>query len=340
MMDKNTLFQKQAAPSSVPLRTDGALQRAQRFFIGENRWIWLGTILLFVVSAVIAPASLSRNSLMGMLPFAGILAIVAVGQTVVIQQRGIDMSATGLVSFGGIVCIAYAFTGTTGLVCGVVISIAAAALIGLVSGYLTARLAITPLIATLATNALVMGAVRMISRNRSLAAPPELLAFSHGSLFGLPYSLWLALLFIAVASVLTKYTVIGNRFVAVGVNSEAASAAGILVARYQVGAYIASAVCFAIAGMLLAGYIAVASNRAGDGYLLPSIAAVVVGGTPFTGGRGSVVASGVAALFMSQLSQMVLTLGASSAQQILVTALAILLAVAIKHIPRFLGFRG
>lgn len=319
-----------------PAPSSGALIRLGRLFVGDYRWIWVGTILLFAISAVVAPGSMGRTSLLGMLPFAGILAIVAVGQTVVIQQRGIDMSATGMVSLGGILCVAYAY-GPTGIAGGVLVALAASCVVGLLSGFLTARLGITPLIATMATNALIIGAVRQVSNNASIAAPPALQAFSHASLFGLPYSLWLALVFILIVALVTKFTVIGKRFVAVGVNPLAAAAAGIQTVRYQIGAYVVSAVCFAVAGALLAGYIAVASNRAGNDYLLPSIAAVVLGGTPFTGGRGSVVASGVAALFVSQLSQMVLTLGASPAVQILVTALAILAATTLQLIPHLMG---
>jgi ribose transport system permease protein len=162
---------------------------------------------------------------------------------------------------------------------------------------------------------------------------PSIQAFSHASLFGLPFTVWLAAIFIVVLSIITKRTVMGRRFVAVGVNPRTAVAAGIVAVRYQIGAYVISAVCFAVAGILLAGYIGTASHTAGNDYLMPAIAAVVVGGTPFTGGRGSVIASGVAALFMAQLSQMVLALGAGSAMQLLVQALALLIATAIRLLP-------
>ena len=88
---------------------------------------------------------------------------------------------------------------------------------------------------------------------------------------------------------------------------------GVKVLRYQIGAYVVAAACYAIAGVLLAGFVGYASPTATSDYLLPSIAAVVVGGTPFTGVRESVVASGAAALFMAQLGEMVLALGAGLA---------------------------
>ncbi|MGO4840877.1 ABC transporter permease, partial [Rhizobiaceae sp. 2RAB30] len=128
-------------------------------------------------------------------------------------------------------------------------------------------------------------------------------------------------------------TAFGRRFVAVGINPKAARSTGIVAERYQVGAYIVGGLCFAVAGMISAGYLGNASHTAGNDYLLPAIAAVVVGGTPLTGGKGSVIASAVAALFMIQLGQLVLSLGASPASQLLVQAIAIVLATGIRNLP-------
>jgi ribose transport system permease protein len=119
----------------------------------------------------------------------------------------------------------------------------------------------------------------------------------------------------------------------VGANPLAAQSSGVKVLRYQIEAYVVAAACYAIAGVLLAGFVRYASPTAGSDYLLPSIAAVVIGGTPFTGGRGSVVASGATALFMAQLGQMVLALGAGPPQQLLVQAVAILAATSIRRVP-------
>lgn len=90
--------------------------------------------------------------------------------------------------------------------------------------------------------------------------------------------------------------------------------------------------------MLFTGFIGSASQTAGNDFLLPAIAAVIVGGTPFSGGRGSVIASGMAALFMTQLGQMVLALGAPTSMQLLVQALVIIVAAAIRYIPDLVRF--
>ncbi|MBI3526264.1 MAG: ABC transporter permease [Betaproteobacteria bacterium] len=309
-----------------------------RWSLGEFSWIWVATAGLFLLSAIVAPGTVTKGSLFAMLPFAGILAIVATGQTVVIQQRGLDMSSAGMVSLAGVLAAIFGYRSDS-MVLSVLAATGICAFIGVINGVLIARAHITPLVATLAMNAALIGVVRDLTGNAPVSMPENIQEFSHADLGGLPYSLWLAVLFIFIVAIVTRRTVLGRRFVAVGVNPRTSIAAGINALRYQIGAYLVSAVCFAVAGILLAGYIGNASHTAGNDYLLPAIAAVVVGGTPFTGGRGSVVASGVAALFMAQLSQMVLALGAGSAVQLLVQAAAILLATTIRLAPALIHSR-
>jgi ribose transport system permease protein len=309
---------------------------AGRLNPGEFTWIWLGTALLFAVSAYLAPGTVKLSSIAAMLPFAAMLAIAAVGQTVVIQQRGLDMSLPGMMSVGGVVFATLAFS-TDNVALTIILTFAIAIAIGTANGLLVAKLNITPIVATLATNAIMLGAIRQLSKGSPITVPQYLDEFSHIRFFGFPLTLGLALLFIVLVSVMTRSTVFGRRFVAVGANPVTAIAAGIPVLRYQVGTYALASVCFCVAGILYAGYIGSASPFAGNDYLLPAIAAVVVGGTPFSGGRGSVVASGVAALFMTQLGQLVLSLGASTPVQLLVQAAAIILAMSIRHLPRVIS---
>jgi ribose transport system permease protein len=329
-----TLQHPQAAFPQVGRATPSA-EKEPKMKIGEFGWIWVATAALFAVSAVVAPGTLSAGSLFAMLPFAGILALAATGQTLVIQQRGLDMSSIGTIALAGLLVAQYG-NSTGSVAIGLLVSFGVCIMVGLLNGYLTAKVHITPLIATLAVNAIVIGVVRDISGNTPISVAQSIQDFSHSQLFGVPMTVWLAGLFIVVLSVVTKKTVIGRRFVAVGVNPRTAVAAGIVATRYQIGAYVVSALCFAVAGILLAGYIGNATSTAGNDYLMPAIAAVVVGGTPFTGGRGSVIASGVAALFMAQLGQMVLALGAGTAMQLLVQALALLIATAIRLLPSLL----
>lgn len=305
------------------------IQRRIKF--GEFSWIWLALAILAILSAILAPGTLRPSSILATLPFASMLAIVAVGQTIVVQQRGLDMSAAGMVAVASILVAKFAFLLNSGLL-GVIATIALCALAGAVNGVLVARVNISPIVATLATGALLLGVARLITGGSALPVRQSLQDFSNFKALGIPFSVVIAVALVALVSLLISSTIVGRRYVAVGANSATARSNGIKVLRYQIGTYAAAAVCYAITGIILAGFIGYASPTAGSDYLLPSIAAVVVGGTPFTGGRGSVIASGAAALFMAQLGQMVLAWGAGPAQQLLVQAATIVVATSIRRI--------
>ena len=325
--------------SGAQQRPGMAAAAPARPLIGEFAWIWIATAVLFAVSAVVAPGTLRASALMAMLPFAAILAFVAVGQTVVIQQRGLDMSVVALVALGGVLAARLGdMTGSVAL--GMLLAIGVAAVLGAFNGILVARFNVMPIVATLASNAVFLGIVRMVSGNMVSVTPPGLKTLATAQLMGIPATVLIAAGFIAVVAVVMRMTRIGRHFRVVGAAPRTARAAGISVTGYIIGTYAFASVCFAIAGMLLAGVIGSASHLAGPDYLLPGIAAVVVGGTAFTGGKGSVVASGIAALFMVQLGQLVLAMGAGTAGQLLVQALAIVVATTIRHLPETLRALG
>ncbi len=112
----------------------------------------------------------------------------------------------------------------------------------------------------------------------------------------------------------------------------AARAAGLEVRRYQIAAYVGATLLYCTAGVLLAGVVTTPSVFQGDTYLLPSVAAVVLGGTSLLGGAGSVVASAMGALFLSQLDQVVLTTGVNSAVRNLIEAAALAAGVAVYNV--------
>ena len=307
--------------------------RLPRIALGEFGSIWVATGVLLLLCALIAPGTVRLGSLIAMAPLASFLAVVSVGQLLVIRQRGLDMSAGSMMALAGLVLAemssraGFAFPSIIG-------TLVLCAAVGVANGLLVARVNISPIVATLAVDALLIGGVRAISGGTPVTMPADIQRFAHANIFGLPSSLLLALSSIGVVAVLVNLTLPGRRFIAVGASPRAAAASGVRVLRYQVGAYAAASVCFGMAGMMLAGFVGTASQSAGADYLLPGIVAVIVGGTQFSGGKGSIVATAVAALFMVQLQQLVLSMGASAATQLLVQAIAIVLAVGLRSLPR------
>ena len=296
--------------------------------------IWIGTAALFRLSWILEPQSVSHSSLLGMLPFAAILAIAAIGQTLVVQQGGIDLSVPGVISSTVVIMTRYPDGDSSKVLVALVLAFAVALAAGAVSGILVSWVRVTPIVATLGMNALLYGAVLQISGGTPRTTTARLHNFASGkAILGIPNTVIIAVVLTAVVAFLIKKTVVGRRFEAVGAGVIGARAAGLEARRYQLGAYVGATALYCAAGVLLAGVVSTPSAFQGDSYLLPSVAAVVLGGTSLLGGRGSVVASAIAALFISQLDQFVLTTGAKDAVQNLVEAAALAAGIAIYSVP-------
>lgn len=290
---------------------------------------WPGTrtaaavLVMFAVSAAVSPPSVSRTALLAMLPFAAFTAIAAIGQTLVVQQAGLDLSIAGGISLGALLVARYGAASELGLPSAIALALAAAIAAGLVSGSVIAYFGLPPLVVTIGVNAILIGAVQSLSGGFSAQAPGSLASFSVGRTLGLPNVAYIALATVLVAQLLLKTTVLGRRFELVGANRRAAHAAGIRTRRYTIAAYVLSAMFASVTGVLLAGYLSTTTLSTGDSYLLPSVAAVVLGGTALTGGRGSLIGTALGALFLGQLSQLVQTYTQTTAIQNVVQAVII-----------------
>jgi ribose transport system permease protein len=296
--------------------------------------IWPATALLFAISPLVASGSLGLSSLQSTLPFAGILAIVAVGQTLVIQQRGLDLAVPGMVSVAAIVVTRVADGQGNRLWLAVLAALGVCVLAGLISALAIVYLGITPLVATLAVNALLLGTIlRITSGSSTSTAPHALVTFASHRILGLSAIVWISVALVAVVGVISRITVVGRRFTMIGTSPRAAYAAGYPVLRYKLVTYCLAALCYGLGGIMLAGYVRTPGLSAGDTYLLPSIAAVVLGGTSPAGGAGTVVGTLGGALFLTQLQQIVFGAGAPQSTQLIIQAAAIGVGMAIRTVP-------
>jgi ribose transport system permease protein len=284
---------------------------------------FIAVVVLFAVSPLIAPASVGGTAVISMLPFAALIAIVAIGQTFVIQQGGLDLSLPGAVTLGALLVSTLGSDPNIGLPLAIAIAIVGTSLFGLLSGIIVALFGLPPLVVTIATNALMIGAVQAISGGFSGQSDPDLSAFAISKFFGIPVLAVIALVIVLVVQAVLKFTRLGRRFELVGENPRSAEIIGIPVRRFVISAYWLAGALAATAGVLLAGLLRTPTLTAGDNYLLPSIAAVVLGGTALTGGRGSLVGTAFGALFLAQLTQLVQTFTTLTAVQNIVQALII-----------------
>jgi ribose transport system permease protein len=308
--------------------------------------ILIALVILVVASAVFARSSISGGALQGMLPFAAILAIAGLGQTLVVQQGGIDLSVPGAISLTVVICTHQANGVNSKLLSAALTALAVTIVAGLLNGFLAGRLGINPIVATLGTNAVLYAGVFQVSGGVPRSTTTLLANIAGGTSFSVPNAVFFAVGATIVTTVVVKSTVVGRRFEATGANPSAAWATGLKVQRHQASGYVWAMILYWLAGVLLAGVVAQPTAYQGDNYLLPSVAVVVLGGTSLLGGRGNLVASAIAALFLSQLEQFVLALGVTYAVQTLVQAAALAIGVALYTINwqavrrRLAGGRG
>ena len=290
---------------------------------------WPGTralmavVALFAISPLFATGSVGRIALVSMLPFAALTAIVAVGQTLVIQQGGLDLSIPGAVTLAALIVAKFGHDGSWGLPTAVVVAVAGTSLFGVLSGLVISVFRLPPLVVTIASQALLVGMVQAVSGGFGAQVTKELSTFALSKWAGIPVLTWFALVLVLAVHVTLKLTRLGRKFELVGENPASARNIGIPTTPYVVSAYWMASLLAAIAGVMLAGLLRSPTLTAGDNYLLPSIAAVVLGGTALTGGRGSVIGTALGALFLAQLSQLVATFTQATAVQNIVQALII-----------------
>jgi ribose transport system permease protein len=209
------------------------------------------------------------------------------------------------------------------------IAFLAAIAAGLVNGWLVGRMRLNPIVATLGTNALLFGAVLWYTAGIPTTTTARLARVGGGTWLGIPSPVYFAVGATALVTVVVKLTPIGRRFEGVGANEVAARTAGLRVRRHQSSAYVWAQILYFLAAAMHAGIVNQPTAYEGNPYLLATVAAVVLGGTSLLGGRGNLVATAVAALFLSQLDQFVLALGVSYATRTLVQAAALAVGVAL-----------
>lgn len=291
--------------------------------------IWLATGLLFLVSAIFQPGSLGPSALASLWPFAALLILAAVGQTLVVQQRGIDLSVPGFISVSAVIVTRIPNGNSDKLGTAILLAYGVCLAAGLVNGLLVTRVGITPIVQTLGMNAVLYGIDLGISGGTPTQTTSALQSFANSEVAGIPVPMVIAVILVVIIEFIIKRTSFGRRFEASGSNAAAGRAAGLRGNQYQMSAYLTAAVLYCTVGVLLAGIVSQPGPFQGDSYLLPSVAAVALGGTSLLGGVGSVMASAVGALFLSQLQQFALATGASAAVQNLIQAAALALAVTI-----------
>jgi ribose/xylose/arabinose/galactoside ABC-type transport system permease subunit len=298
---------------------------------------WAAPILILVVmlvALIFAPAFFSPTNFRTIFIQIAVLGIVAIGQTLVLLVRSIDMSVSAVLALGAVIVV-QTETGNP-VVVALLQALGIAALIGLANGFLVAKRHVPPFVATFGMLVFVGGARLAYTKGQASGTVPEFLrAISIEQLGPIPAALavWLIVNFVVIFTL--RYTRFGRWIYAVGGNPGAARYAGINVDWVLIGAHVVCSIFAILGGLLLSGYIGYVDLRLGTEYNMNSIAAAIVGGTTFTGGRGNMfgTAAGVALLIM--LLNLVVVLGLSIHWQYAMQGAVLVLATALQGFRQF-----
>jgi len=296
----------------------------------------IALIAIVVVFSIASPGAFgSMSNLVNITQQMTLLAIVAIGATVVMAVGEFDLSTASIVSFGGIFVV-YLFKLGVPAPLACLLVLAVAALFGVVSGYVVSRFQVLSFIATLATGTIIGGITFWVSDGATLLGdiPAGFRDMARGHMLGLPTLTWWLIAIALTVWILLDKLEFGRRLYAIGGNREAARLAGVRIVSHTTAAFVVSAVLSALVGILLTARIGSASPTGGGGYLLTAYAAVFLGMTAFREGEANLPGTVVGAAIIAVIGNGLTILGVSTFLQDIITGAIILSAVLVRRIGR------
>ena len=291
-----------------------------------------GCIGLFVIFSILKSTFYQPGNLLDILLQSSINAVVAVGMTLVIMTKGIDLSVGSIVGVSSMVASSML---PNGIFMGVLAGVATGLLCGLINGVLIAKLKLPDFIVTLGTMSIYRGAALIYTDGKPIYGIDKSFRSTFaGELLGIPTPVILALIVAVLAYFLIRYTALGEQIIAVGGNEEAARLSGIDVDRVKISVYAISGVLSALAGFILVARIGAAEPIGGNGFELQAIGAAVIGGASLFGGEGNSLGSLIGAITLGGMRNGLTLLNVPSFWQFVATGVVVILAVLADQITR------
>jgi ribose transport system permease protein len=333
------------APTEVqiPHQPVGSLGRIrERIRRGGDASLGLLTmlVLLSILLALLSPYFLTSTNLLNIGRGIAIVGIVAVGETIVIISGGFDLSVGSTMAAAGMAA-GYLVTLGAPLLVAFAVALAIGVLVGLANGTIISYARINPLIATLATLAIVRGVSYVISGGRELVIANEsFLQLGVGTLLGIPYIVILLVATFAVFAWAMPRTLFGRYAYAIGSSAKAAQRAGVPVARWRIAYYVTIGALAALAGLVFVARTGNAQPSAALGIELDVITAVILGGTSLTGGRGRLLGTFIGLVLLGVVNNGLILTGVPAFWQQVVKGGILLTAVLYDELRRHRADEG
>jgi len=320
--------------------TTGNIRQLLKKFEYQKYASFIALIVLFVLSSFLSPFFLRPGNLVNILSQVSYTGMIALGMAFVIITGGIDLSVGSLVAFDallGVMFMNWMLTAVHNEVTAVLLGITATIVVGGVTGFLNGititRGRLAPFIVTLGTMAVFRSLALFIGNAGEVQSQSNLYgSFGLTNILFLPVPVWAMLFLALVLDIVLNRTRYGRYLCAVGSNTRVAVFSAINVDRVKTIAYTITGLLVGISSVLLTSrFNAVSTSNTGMGYELDAIAAVIIGGTPMTGGRGTVWGTIIGAIILGIINNMLNMLGVSAYLQGTVKGLVIIGAVYIQR---------
>lgn len=291
---------------------------------------WLTLVCLTLIVSAIAPQFLAPRNLVQMVADMSSLFVLALGITLVIYIGGIDLSSQSIANMSTVlVTLALPPLGLWSALC----VLLAGAATGLASGYASTRLKVPSFIATLAMGGIALSVGQFASGQQAVFMDPQARDAAFGwvidSTAGLPHEIFIAGALLAIVLFIERRTTLGRALKAIGAGEPAAIASGLQVNACKMAVYAMAGMISALAGVLFAVRLAGGAPQIAEGFLLPAIVAVLIGGTPLTGGVGGVLNTLIGALIVAVIRTAMVYLEVPATAQQIVFGTVLIVAIAV-----------
>jgi ribose/xylose/arabinose/galactoside ABC-type transport system permease subunit len=307
-------------------------------------WPLLALVALLLLNLFFTPSFFSLRlqdghlfgSLVDILRNGAPTLLIALGMTLVIATRGIDLSVGAVAAIAGALACTYIASGGNAFVA-MAMALGLCLVLGLWNGFLVSVLGIQPIIATLVLMTAGRGLAMLITEGQIVTVTNDTFSKVGAGFVLLPIAILISLVMLAAVALLTRRTALGMLIEAVGVNPEASRLAGVRSRTIIWTVYVFCALCAGVAGLMIASNVNAAdANSAGLWIEMDAILAVVIGGTSLAGGRYSLTGTLIGALVIQTLTTTVYTIGVPP-ETTLVFKAAVVIVVCLLQAPRLTG---
>ncbi|UYY98992.1 ribose ABC transporter permease [Peribacillus frigoritolerans] len=289
----------------------------------------LALVLLFIVITVLNPSFMEPNNILNLLRQTSINALIAFGMTFIILTGGIDLSVGSILALSSALMAGMMVSGLDPILA-ILVGILLGAIMGVINGILVSKGKMAPFIVTLATMTIFRGLTLVYTDGKPITGIGDSVIFQmlgRGYFLGVPVPAVVMIIAFMILWFLLHKTSFGRKTYAIGGNERASRISGIKVDRVKVAIYGLAGTMAAIAGAILTSRLNSAQPTAGQSYEMDAIAAVVLGGTSLSGGKGRLFGTLVGVLIIGTLNNGMNLLGVSSFYQQVVKGAVILIAV-------------